>query len=42
VRRRTWDSYVQYRNDDPYHLFQGNSIRTEYWEPQEQELWFDF
>jgi hypothetical protein len=42
VRRRTWDSYVQYRNDDPYHLFQANSIRTEYWEPQEQELWFDF
>ena len=41
IRRRTWDSYAAYRDDDPYHLFQEGSIHTEYWEPQEQGLWFD-
>lgn len=42
VRRRTWDSYADYRADDPYHLFKADSIQTEYWEPQEQELWFEY
>lgn len=42
VRRRTLDTYAQYRQDDPYHLFQEESIRTEFWEPQEEQLWFDY
>src|SRR5262245_33688835 len=29
VRRRTNDLYAQYRSDDPYHLFEADSIRTE-------------
>jgi hypothetical protein len=41
IRRRTLDSYAAYRADDPYHLFKEGSIRTEYWEPQEQGLWFE-
>ncbi len=42
IRRRALDAYEQYRSDDPYLLFDPASTRIEYWEPQEQALWFEF
>jgi hypothetical protein len=42
-RRKNWDGpYTDYKQLDPYHLFLPESVRVEYWEPQEQWLWFEF
>ena len=42
-RRKNWDGpYEAYKAVDPYALFEPNSVKTEYWQPQETNLWFDY
>jgi hypothetical protein len=42
-RRKDWSGpYAEYKSVDPYPFFNLESVRIEYWEPQETELWFEF
>jgi hypothetical protein len=42
-RRQDWSGpYAAYKAVDPYAFFQPDSVTTDYWEPQEQGLWFEF
>ena len=42
-RRKNWDGpYEAYKAVDPYELFQLDTVTTEYWEPREEGLWFNF
>ena len=42
-RRKDWSGpYTEYKKVDPYHLFNHDSVKIEYWEPQETNLWFEF
>jgi hypothetical protein len=42
-RRKDWSGpYEAYKRVDPYHLFKPDSVKIEYWEPQETSLWFEF
>ena len=42
-RRKNWDGpYKEYKEIDPYQCFNLDSVVTEYWEPQETDLWLDF
>lgn len=42
-RRKDWSGpYAAYKEVDPYQFFNLESVVTEYWEPQETELWADF
>ena len=43
-RRKNWDGpYIEYKKFDPYHeCFQLETVKTEYWQPLETDLWFEF
>lgn len=43
-RRKNWDGpYAEYKTVDPYQeCFDLETVATEYWQPQETDLWFDF
>lgn len=42
-RRKDWSGpYKAYKQVDPYSLFEPDTVTTEYWEPQETDLWFEF
>jgi hypothetical protein len=42
-RRKDWSGpYAEYKKVDPYDLFDHETITCEYWEPQEDALWFEF
>lgn len=42
-RRKDWSGpYEAYKKVDPYELFESGTVTTEYWEPQEEGLWFSF
>jgi hypothetical protein len=42
-RRKDWSGpYEAYKRVDPYYLFKPDSVKIEYWEPQETALWFEF
>jgi hypothetical protein len=42
-RRKNWDGpYETYKAVDPYALFELDSVTTEYWQPREEGLWFEF
>jgi hypothetical protein len=42
-RRKDWSGpYAEYKTLDPYQFFNLDSVTTDYWEPQETELWFEF
>ena len=42
-RRKNWDGpYEVYKSVDPYQFFELDTVTTEYWQPQEEGLWFDF
>ena len=42
-RRKDWSGpYEEYKRVDPYEHFIEESVKIEYWEPVEEELWLDF
>ena len=42
-RRKDWSGpYAEYKTVDPYQFFDLDSVTTDYWEPQEEDLWFEF
>jgi hypothetical protein len=42
-RRKDWSGpYAEYKQVDPYQFFEQDSVRVEFWEPGETDLWFDF
>jgi hypothetical protein len=42
-RRKDWSGpYAEYKQVDPYQYFEQESVRVEFWEPRETDLWFDF
>jgi hypothetical protein len=42
-RRKDWSGpYAEYKTVDPYEIFDHDTVTTEYWEPQESQLWFEF
>ena len=42
-RRKDWSGpYAAYKKVDPYQFFDLESVTTDYWEPQEREMWADF
>ena len=42
-RRKDWSGpYKGYKEVDPYVHFNIDSVTLEYWEPMEENLWFDF
>lgn len=42
-RRADWSGpYADYKKVDPYELFQKETVVTEYWQPLEVDLWFEF
>ncbi len=42
-RRKDWSGpYAEYKTVDPYQFFDLESVTTDYWEPQEEGLWFEF
>ena len=42
-RRKNWSGpYETYKKVDPYGLFEPGTVTTDYWEPQEEELWLNF
>jgi hypothetical protein len=39
-RRKDWSGpYADYKKLDPYQYFNLESVTTEYWQPQEENLW---
>ena len=42
-RRKDWSGpYEEYKRVDPYEHFIEESVKIEYWEPAEEDLWLDF
>jgi len=42
-RRKDWSGpYQAYKLVDPYHLFEPDTVTTEYWQPLEEERWLRF
>ena len=42
-RRKDWSGpYADYKKLDPYQFFDLESVTTEYWQPQEENLWANY
>ena len=42
-RRRDWSGpYAEYKTVDPYQYFDMETVREEFWVPNEGNLWLDF
>lgn len=42
-RRKDWSGpYADYKRVDPYQYFDHDSVEVEFWEPREEDLWFEF